>query len=89
VLAAQHDLELQVLDDLVELGRRRDELVDHVALVTLLGHLDEDADLLERGLGLLDRLDAGAEPLQLGDDLLGLLLVVPEVRIALKGLDLD
>jgi len=84
----EHHAELEGVDALLR-GRDEDLHVLEDSLFALLfRHLDEDLCLVVRVLDELDRLDDRLRSLELTDELLALLLIVPEVGLALGLLDL-
>ena len=79
-----------VVEVLLHLGEGLLELLeDGPPVIGILGsHLDQERGLLEGGIHLADGLHTAAQPLDLREDLLGLLLVVPERGIVLEGAQL-
>ena len=86
--SAEHHAELERVDALGGGGDERLHVFEDRLLSFLLTHLGEDLRLFVRVLDDLDRLDDRLRALQLPDELLALLLVVPEVGLALSLFDL-
>jgi hypothetical protein len=82
VLAVKQGLQLDPLAASFEVGQRAVGLVDGRGVVGLLAELVHRADVLDVAQHRVDRVHHDLQRLQLGDDRLGLFLVVPEVGLA-------